>query len=131
MQDTYKTDFTNETVSCKKQIDSITKEEVYITADVLPENEGGKVVLFKRMQRELNLDDSLLTAELISKISVGFIVDPNGSIRGERIIDDKSSKTGQQMLKVVKSLKWRPAICNNKKVTMLHTVAFTVCFAEG
>lgn len=129
-QDKYKTDFTNAEVSCKTQIDSITKEEIYITADILPDNEGGVGLLSKRLQREIFLDDSLLTTELISKITVAFIIDIDGSIRGERAVNDKTNKTGQQMLKIIKSLKWKPAICNNRKVTMLHTVAFTICYAE-
>ncbi|CAN5729885.1 hypothetical protein BH10BAC2_BH10BAC2_15860 [soil metagenome] len=130
IQHTHKTDFSNAAVTCKTQIDSVTKELIYITADVLPDNEGGDGLLSKRLQREIFLDDGLLTEELISKIAVTFIVDTDGSIRGERVVDDKTNKTGQQMLKIIKSLKWKPAICNNKKVRMLHTVAFNICYAE-
>jgi hypothetical protein len=38
--------------SCKTEIDSLTNKLIYIKADVLPSNQGGKAVLMKILKKE-------------------------------------------------------------------------------
>jgi len=102
---------------CETQVDSLTKRIVYTSADISPENAGGQSALM-RQYAKINLDT--IPEDYDTKFIIAFIVDIDGSIFGERIIKDKTNKVGKQILDIVKTFKWTPAICNGKKVAMLH-----------
>jgi TonB-like protein len=106
--------------SCKTEIDSITKQVVYIAADTEPSNEGGENKLKREFERNIITDDIGIDAKNYDpNIIVAFIVDKDGSIKGERVVNDKTEKLGKQMLDVIKSFKWTPAKCNGKFVSMI------------
>jgi len=105
---------------CKTEIDSITKQVVYTTADTEPLNEGGENTLRKEFERKITTKDIGVEAKNYDpNIIVAFIVDKNGNIKGERVVNDKTQKLGKQMLDVIKSFKWTPAKCNGKSVSMI------------
>jgi hypothetical protein len=106
---------------CKVQIDSFTKTLTYITADVMPMNEGGKGALMRKLERVISFP-TVVPNNFEPNITVAFIVDIDGNIKGERIVRDKTSNVGQQMLDVVKTFKWTPASCKGKKIAMLTTL---------
>jgi hypothetical protein len=76
------------------------------------------------------LENISITGKFDSNIIVAFIVDADGSLKGERIIKDETSKVGQQMLSIAKTFKWSPALCNGKKVAMLYTLPMIIDIAE-
>jgi hypothetical protein len=110
-----------------QQKDTMTNRIVYISADILPENEGGQNALM-RQYAAIHLDT--IPADFDTKFIVAFIVDVDGNIYGERIIKDKTNKAGRQILDIAKSFKWKPAMCNGKKVTMLHKLEVQICFSN-
>ncbi len=106
--------------SCKTEIDSITKKLIYTVADTEPMNEGGKSRLLRELERNIVTSNfEIDTTNHDPNVIVAFIVDNDGSIKGERIINDKTQKVGKQMLDIIMSLKWTPAKCNGKLVPML------------
>lgn len=106
--------------TCKKGKDTLTGRIIYLTADVEPECEGGKAALMRSFNKGVRFPDSALTDDIQSKYIVGFIVEKDGQITGERIIRDHTNQIGKQLLKAIKSNRWNPAKCNGKKVTMLY-----------
>ena len=111
---------------CKTKVDKLTKKVVYTTADTSPKNEGGKNLLLQRLSKII-VDDIPLDYD--PNFIIEFIVDKDGNIEGERVVNDKTHKIGQQMIDIVKSFKWTPAICNNKKVPMLYRLPLIIDIA--
>ena len=111
--------------SCKTEVDSLTKKLVYTTADILPTNEGGKATLMKKLEGGISSDIDIPN-NFDGSIIVAFIVDIDGSIKGERIVKDETSKIGPQLLNIVKTFKWTPAKCHNKNVAMLYKLRIVV-----
>jgi len=113
----------NQTKSCKTEIDSLTKQLVYVTVDTDPVNEGGDAALRKKLEKIIIIDDIKIDTENYdSNVIVAFVIDTDGTIKGCRIIKDKTNKVGQQMLDIVKSFKWTPAKCYNKSVAMTYKI---------
>lgn len=113
---------------CKTIKDTLTQTAVYISADVLPENEGGEEYLTQKLT-EIILDS--IPNNYDGRFTVAFIVDTSGSVYGERMIKAPIPKTGFGILKLVKSLHWKPATCNGKKVTMLYVRTINIDVTEN
>jgi hypothetical protein len=106
--------------TCRKGKDTLTGRVIYLTTDVEPECEGGKAALMKRINKGIRLSDSVLTNDIQSNYIVGFIVEADGQITGERVIGDNTNQIGKQLLMVIKSCHWYPGKCKGKKVAMLY-----------
>lgn len=119
----------SDTSPCKTEIDSLIKKLIYITADVLPSNEGGNAALMKELEKRITLENISIPENFDSNIIIGFIVDTDGSLNGERIIKDGTNKVAQQMLSIAKTFKWIPALCDGKKVAMLYTLSMIIDIA--
>jgi len=111
-------------IPCQTIIDSLSKRTVYIQADKEPENEGGKAALIRRWSK---ISPGPIPEDYDTKFIVAFIVEVNGKITFGRIIKDKTGSVGQQMLDIIKSIKWKAGVCRGKKVAMLHKVELQVC----
>ncbi|MDO6433639.1 hypothetical protein Q4E93_23715 [Flavitalea sp. BT771] len=112
--------------TCKKGKDTLTGRMVYLAADVEPECEESKIALLRRINKGITLPDSAATNDYQSNYVVGFIVEADGQITGERIIQDNTNLIGKQLLKVLKSCRWHPAKCNGKEVAMLCKFPITI-----
>jgi len=113
---------------CRKGKDTLTGRVIYLTADVEPECEGGKVALMRRINKGIRLSDSVSMNNIQSNYIVGFIVEADGQITGERVIQDNTNQIGKQLLSVIKSCRWNPAKCNGKKVAMLYKYPIIIDF---
>jgi hypothetical protein len=112
--------------NCKIGKDTLTGRSIYLTYEVEPECEGGKGVLFRRMNKTISFPDSLVTGDFDSRYTVSFIVDADGKISGGRIVHGNINQVGQQILKAVKSCRWTPGKCNGKKVSVLYTYSTNI-----
>lgn len=112
--------------TCKRGKDTLTGRIVYLTADTDPECEGGRRMLLRRLNKSINFPKSALAGEIQTTFIVGFIVEANGQITGERVMRDNTNQIGKQILKVIKSCHWYPARCNGKKVDMLYTFPINI-----
>jgi len=114
--------------TCKKGKDTLTGRVIYLTADVEPECEGGKVALMRLINKGITFSDSASTNDIQSNYIVGFIVETDGQITGERIVQDSTNQIGKQLLTVIKNCRWHPAKCNGKKVAMLYKFPVIIDF---
>ena len=114
--------------ACKSEIDSVTRLKVYTTADIMPVNEGGPSALMRKLTKNVQVTSA--PEDYDSRVIVAFIVNPDGTIMGERVIQDQTSKVGKQMIAIVKEFKWHPGICNNKKVPVLHQLPLQICLSN-
>jgi hypothetical protein len=118
--------FDSQRNDCKTQRDDLTKTTVYITAEIEPLNAGGLPALIREFGKRIILDS--IPDDLDTKFIIAFIVKKDGQIIGERILKDKTGGTvGRQMIKIVKSIKWTPAECDGKKVSMLVKLPLQIC----
>ena len=98
---------------------------MYITATTDPKPKTGINVLMKKFETDLNTDFEIDKKNYDPHIIVAFIVAQDGSINGPRIIKDKTNSLGQQMLNIVKSLKWTPAKCFDNPIKMIYQLTMT------
>jgi outer membrane biosynthesis protein TonB len=117
--------------TCKTGKDKLTGRTVYLTADVEPKCEGGKAEFMRRVNRSITFPDSVSSNELESEFIVAFVVEANGKISGERVVHDNTNKVGQQLLRVVKTLRWLPGKCNGRNVAMLYRLPVIIDFSEN
>ena len=116
--------------TCKKGKDTLTGRVIYLTADVEPACEGGKVALLRRINKGITFSDSASTNDIQWNYIVGFIVETDGLITGERIIQDNTNQIGKQLLTAIKNCRWHPAKCNGKKVAMLYKFPVKIDFQK-
>jgi len=109
---------------CAKKKDLLTGKMIYTTFDEPATNEGGRAKLYKALSN-VRLDSIPNGAS--TRFTVSFLVDVDGHISRERVVRDEVGKIGEQMLKIIKSFKWDPAMCNGKKVATLTTLSTLMC----
>jgi hypothetical protein len=118
-------------ITCKTEIDTLTKQLVYVTADIEPVNDGGNNKLTREFERKINTGNIPVDIKNYDpNIIVAFIIDEDGRIKGERVVNDKTQKVGQQMLDIIKTFKWTPAKCNGKYVPMIQKKTMIIDITE-
>ena len=62
------------------------------------------------------------------KIFVGFIVDENGKIVGQRIIRNiEKTKVAEQILNIITDTIWSLGYCNKKAVPVMMVIPIQIC----
>lgn len=106
---------------CISVRDSLTGIYIYPEVSQIPRPSNGESILNSQMLRKIQITDSLEN----SKTIVQFIVDIDGSIKGERMLSNP--EVGKQLISIIKNIQWKPALCNNKAVPFLVTIPLTIC----
>lgn len=102
--------------TCEIVYDTLVHKNVYKIVDELPQVEGGMSSLFELIGKKVSFSTTTINHE-DSKVMVGFIVDKSGQIYGERIIRNiKNSTAGEQILEILKQVKWVSGKCKGKDV---------------
>lgn len=114
---------TNKT-DCISKKDLLTGKVIYSSYDVPATNEGGLAKLYKAMSN-VKLDS--IPNGATTQFTISFLVDVDGHVSRERVVKDQVGKVGEQMLKIAKSFKWTPAMCNGKKVATITTLSTRIC----
>lgn len=112
---------------CIKKWDSITKSEVYEKVDSDPLPKDGLDILHRKIRNSVKID-SIPENTLSAKVGIAFIICPDGSISGERILYDNTYHVASQMFKAIEGIDWIAGSCNNQKVPVLYKLPLTVCF---
>ncbi|QIL39752.1 hypothetical protein G7074_11040 [Pedobacter sp. HDW13] len=115
---------TNNKTDCIGKKDLITGKVIYTSYDVPATNEGGQAKLYRAM---INVRLDSIPSRASTQFMVSFLVDADGRISRERVVKDEVGKVGEQMLKIAKSFKWTPAMCNGKKVATITTLSSRIC----
>ncbi len=112
---------------CTQTLDSVLHKTIYTTVDKMPEPIGGITVLNRTIYKQLKYPSG--EGDYGGKTIVAFVVEANGKITGERAIRDPSGKRllfSNQLIKIVKNLKWEPALCDNKPVAYLYILSVEI-----
>lgn len=107
---------------CRTEMDSLTKQLVYVTATADPQPKGGLNVLLKKIETELIIDFEIDKKDYDPHIIVAVIIDIDGKLNGARVIKDKTNSIGAQIINIARSFKWTPAKCFDKFVPMIYQI---------
>ena len=118
--------------SCKSYYNSSLKKTVYTEVEVEPEFAGGTAAYARYLNKHMKYPQEMIdNEELQSSVTMTFIVDENGQIINPCITKkDTADYTlfDKEFIKLMKSMpKWKPAICQGKKVTAEVTRPMLIC----
>lgn len=111
--------------TCRAGKDSLTGRIIYLDADTGPECEGGNTAWVKHLNKTLNVT-KIPSGEIQSRYVIAFIVDKDGAISGERVVNGPKNSITNQLFAAVRTMRWIPGRCHGKKVSMLHTLPITI-----
>jgi O-phosphoseryl-tRNA(Cys) synthetase len=116
-------------VDCKNQKDSVLHRIVYTDVDTRPEPLIGLGNLNVQIGKSIKFSQGF--EEFQGHVTVGFVVEKNGSIDGTRIVKDISKHFfADQIIKVLKRSRWKPGLCNGKPVPVLYLLPFYIGISE-
>ena len=111
--------------------DTVLHKFVYKVTDVIPEPQGGLEKIFKLINKNLKYPSG--DAGYPGRVIVAFVIEPDGSIDGQRTINDPSGRKhvfSKQLLDILGSVKWKPGYCNGKAVPVLYLFPVTIDIGE-
>jgi len=111
--------------------DTVLHKFVYKFTDVMPEPQGGIEKVFKLITKYLKYPTG--DASYSGRVIVAFVIEPNGSIDGQRTMNDPSGSKhvfSKQLLDILGSVKWKPGYCNGKAVPVLYSLPVAIEVGE-
>ena len=112
------------------QFDEITRKNVYIVVEEMPQYKGGEGVFLKELANNVQYvyseNDNLQT-----RVQVQFVIDKKGQLIGARIYGKESDAISDFEKAVLKALcqtnDWQAGRQNGKPVNVLLTKAINIC----
>ena len=112
------------------QYDKITRKNVYIVVEEMPQYKGGEGVFLKELANNVQYvyseNDNLQT-----RVQVQFVIDKKGQLIGARIYGKESDALSELEKAVLKALcqtkDWQAGRQNGKPVNVLLTKAINIC----
>ena len=99
------------------------KEEVLVTADIMPEYPGGTEALRRFLSRNLRNPDEEQTAAETIRVVARFVVDKEGTITQVIFKENAGTKFEQEVMRVLKKMpKWKPGIFRGKAASVYFTL---------
>lgn len=110
--------------SCNCYLDSISNMEVCKKVDTRPAFEGGNNKLFEYLSKNITYNPTGDDIQL--SYYVRFVVTSSGEIVGARIKNKSLKEYSEMETKIIgvinKMPKWKPAICDGRRVNFLYTL---------
>ncbi|MFH0894399.1 MAG: TonB family protein [Bacteroidota bacterium] len=109
---------------CITEYDSLSKRNIYLDANILPEFPGGSDSLVAFIQKNLQWpkDDG---AEWTGTVYISFCVETDGSISGKRVKRSVHPSLDNEAMKVMDKMpKWSPGKCHDKAVPVKMIIPF-------
>jgi hypothetical protein len=104
-----------DTAICQSYIDSLTKREIFIKADTMPEYIGGKTKMFVYIFE--NLDEVYYHVDIFGFEEVQLIIGETGKISNIKIIKGLHPSFDNEILRIIEMMpNWKPGKCGNKEV---------------
>ncbi|WP_447640006.1 MULTISPECIES: energy transducer TonB [Chitinophagaceae] len=112
-------------------IEDVTKKMASTKVQSLPHYPGGDSAWYQYLRRNININAVVRNKALpaVYTAVVAFVVHPDSTLSGFRIVQDPGYGTGAEALRVVqRSGKWIPGTKNNKPVSFvqLQTIVFKI-----
>jgi protein TonB len=99
------------------------KEDVLLTADIMPEYPGGTEALRRFLSRNLRNPDEEQTAAETVRVIARFVVDKDGTITQVVFKENAGSKFEQEVMRVLKKMpKWKPGVFKGKAASVYFTL---------
>jgi protein TonB len=112
-----------DTAKCQSYVDSITKSEIFIKADTMPEYIGGKTKMFVYIFE--NLDEIYYHVDIFGFEEVQLIIGETGKISNIKIIKGLHPSFDNEILRIIEMMpNWKPGKCGNKEVPV--QISFTI-----
>lgn len=100
-----------------------TEEQVFYTAEVMPEFPGGMRGLMEWLCDNLRYPADARDDKIEGKVAVMFVVDKNGNVRNPKIVRGKHPSLNAEALRVVKELpRFAPGTVNGQPVNVWYTL---------
>ena len=107
--------------TCRTGKDTLTGRQIYLSADSNPECEGGVPAWLRHLNKTLDVR-KLPAGEIRTRYVIAFIVEKDGTISGERVVDLPANDVTKQLFAAARSIRWIPGKCHGKNVAMLLKV---------
>lgn len=99
------------------------KEEILVSADIMPEYPGGTEALRRFLSRNLRNPDEELTAAQAIRVVVRFVVDKDGTISQVIFKENGGAKFEQEVARVLKKMpRWKPGVFKGKPASVYFTL---------
>ncbi|MGN8070648.1 energy transducer TonB [Mucilaginibacter sp. 22184] len=108
--------------TCEGKQDSILHKFVYTKVDEAPEPVDGFLKINEVITKNLKLPPS---TNYYGLTIIVFVVEADGQIDGQRVKRDPSGDEhllGNQILRNIATLKWKPGKCNGKPVPCMYSI---------
>nr|WP_294948634.1 energy transducer TonB [uncultured Mucilaginibacter sp.] len=95
---------------------------IYTAVERQPEYPGGEMKLLKDLSKQVRVPrDSKEDITALTRVIITFIVEKNGEMSNAKIIRG-SNIIGQQMIKALKNVVWKPGTIKGKLVRTLYSI---------
>ncbi|WP_129020013.1 energy transducer TonB [Edaphocola flava] len=102
--------------------DKTLNRNVYTTFDVMPSFEGGEMASLRYINSNLSIDED---EHHVGSIKMAIVIDTSGEVlKIESLKEIPSSLENKARIVILKSNKWKPGICANKKVVSKYILHF-------
>ena len=112
------------TIGFAQDYDDKQNMEVVTTREA--QYEDGEEELYKFMFKEVNYSEEAKTAKSEGNVQVSFRVNPDGSIANAFVLSGVEPSIDKEVVRILKTLKFLPAIRNGMKVKMSLIYNFPV-----
>jgi hypothetical protein len=111
---------------CEFYLDSLTNEQIYTNADILPQYKSGQIDLLDFYKSNVSfppLTNEIADTSLNTQVS--FIINPNGRISQIRFVKSELRSAEKAIIEFIKKIPpWIPAKCKNNFVSFEVTLNF-------
>jgi len=114
--------------------DTIVTEKVltFINVEEYPEFPGGEAARVKFLTENIKYPPKAKEIGLEGKVTVGFVVEPDGSISNVTIVRSASPILDEEAIRVTKLMpKWKPEKLRGKAVRAQYHMPITFTLGEG
>ena len=107
------------------------KEEIYRSAEQMPQFPGGEVTLMKYIQTHIKYPPTAAKNHVQGRVIVQFIVEKDGSVDAVKVVRSVDKDLDKEAIRVCKTLpKFTPGRQNGKIVPVWYTLPVTFKLPE-
>ena len=105
------------------QTNTIVYDEIYTTADTMPQFPGGNSELHLFILKHIKIHPDANIADNLKTIYLNFIVDKDGEIGNIKVIRGTNQKLDNEAIRVIKAMPlWIPGKRNGKNVNVSYNL---------
>ena len=117
---------------CLESLDSLSGIKIFHNVDSLAVPQIGNHAFFKLITNTIQISGPKEGDIKSGRVYLGFIVDENGFVSDFHTYKDPypSQNIPNQLERIIKSIKWQPAICNGNAVKSRYYLPFFACLSR-